>query len=239
MAFSQPNHSVVITSDILEKVILQPLMETFITMDARALSEGRCSIEAVTYRFNGLQQCREVLTRSGPRLNVTKAQQTVPTYDVDKSLMVTVTPASAVLSVTVPTFPNVLYHGEVATSSLRLENIGDRSMRNLRVLPSHPNFVTIIDQGEQHLGGFRLWSDAWTNGAAYQGAQVIQQNGLLTLSNSLIHTKPTVIAHHLLPSETMDLAVIYRGASLGSHTLSWLFVFEDEVGYFPQILSQS
>jgi uncharacterized membrane protein len=66
-----------------------------------------------------------------------------PTYAVDNTLKLTVTPPMPVLDIQFHSFPETLLSGQVERAVLEINNKGNCGLRNLKVKLSHPSFMCL------------------------------------------------------------------------------------------------
>lgn len=141
-----------------------------------------------------------------------------PTYSLDDSLTIKVRAAVPVLQVEQCSLPAQCLAGEVALATLSMRNAGTRPMGDLRVLCSHPAYISHLQSG----------TDLYAAG---------KQSDTLRLGNNIRHTTPHTVLPQgqvLAAGETTALHIAYRGDDTGMHEISWLFVYTEPVGAVHQ-----
>ena len=179
----------------------------------RALQAGTCRLRSVSFRYNGLLQCTESLEKRGRRLFGNKAEMVTPTYSSDDSLTIKVRAAVPVLEVEQCSLPAQCLAGEVGLATLSLRNAGTRSMGDVRVLCSHPAYISHVQRG----------TDLYAS---------VQQSRTLRLGNEIRHIAPHAVlpqGQALAAGESTVLHIAYRGDDTGVHDISWLFVYTEPV----------
>ncbi|KAJ3401563.1 Trafficking protein particle complex 8, partial [Chytridiales sp. JEL 0842] len=104
--------------------------------------EGEISISGLGYTILEVP-FHQIFTTRGKRLNNTKAQMAEPTYAIDNTLKLTVTPPMPVLDVTFHAFPETMLSGQVQRARLEINNKGNCGLKNLKVKLSHPSFMCL------------------------------------------------------------------------------------------------
>lgn len=184
--------------------------------------QGTFALKSIQFRYNRMLLCKQDLSRRGPRLQATKAQMLEPTYAIDASLSLVVTPPQPRLQVQVKRPLPTLFEGEVHTTVLVLQNTGSRTLQDLRVLCD--NDFAIMSKPD--LGVYRKsWSctgaDSRTEPSIVYGGHELEHNSLV----SAVPTRISLPPDGLKPGQKTEWPVTVRGPSVGHHKLRWLFAF--------------
>lgn len=129
--------------ETISEVSLEAYETRSILLSIKADRPTTLHLSAVTFLFNRFFPCRESLEKRGKRLHSTQAQRVNPTYAKDTSLRVTVEASKPTLSVELLGLPSALYEGEEVDATLRISNVGNLSVEDVRVLLSEAGILQL------------------------------------------------------------------------------------------------
>ncbi|KAK9761951.1 hypothetical protein K7432_012754 [Basidiobolus ranarum] len=192
-----------------------------ITLSITPKKQGYIRIAGIHYTLNHVAKGFNQFSKRGKRLNDTKEHRLGKFYGQDNSLDMVVTSPMPLLDVEFRNFPNILFSGEIAESTLVIRNIGQKGMKNIDVKVSHPAFF--------HLG--RPMSQPGEEESTHKAP-------LHTTETSNTLFDPSVIsiplasdgssATQLDPGETVEVPVWIRGDKIGSHSFLYIFSYQSE-----------
>uniref|UniRef100_A0A7M5V1Y5 Trafficking protein particle complex subunit 8 n=2 Tax=Clytia hemisphaerica TaxID=252671 RepID=A0A7M5V1Y5_9CNID len=167
----------------------------------------------------------QMMSIQGARLNNTKQQKAMKTYDIDKRLELQIVPSLPFLDVTMSNLPVTLLCGETQTSQFTFKNTGQTPMKNLHLICSCPQSFAFGSRKSD--GDNNKQPSKYPVAEKGDSAQPSKMN-IANLNNTFNGVLKIPVANDALqPGEEVMLDVaVYGALSPGVHEIYFLFYYE-------------
>jgi len=198
----------------IEHIRLNPSSKEKIKIVVIPKIEGTLKIQGVKYFLFDLVKAIHPFERKGKRLNKTLEQRMNTVYAEDKSLLFTVTPPMPLLDVVFHSKPSTVYAGETAKIILEINNKGNCTLKNLKLVMNQNSLVYI---GSPEMINNDLFDNVTDN-------NLLENN---EIDNNLTEQKVFDIMLPLLNDGT-------RGLESGTTTLVPIWIHFSQIGKISQ-----
>ncbi|GAA5949848.1 hypothetical protein JCM3765_007713 [Sporobolomyces pararoseus] len=204
------------------KVIeLAPLESRIIYIPMKSLKSKTFQFRSISYKFHNLLPVFEPLSFSSRKLLNSKNKKTNSSLEekVQFPTVEVLDPIPILSIIEFEDLPQRLLHGQSETRKIKLKNIGQVTIKQLRGICSNPEiarfFDTIDEQGEEE-------------------EETLVEGGKFKVNNTIRNNQASKLMKEdddeLKPQEEIQVEISLRGHKVGEKWLKWLFVFESPDG---------
>jgi trafficking protein particle complex subunit 8 len=203
------------------------------------LREGQLRIHAIGFLLANTVWARRQFELPPIRLNRTNEQRHGRLHEPDRSLTLTVCPPMPLIDVRLAKFPNFLLFGELRRIVVTVTNHGKLALRNVKVLVSHPHFMTFGEPREldadfppppppataasEHSESASAFSSSVSQLASFAFSRADCRR---RFQLGIVHLDD--IVGTLAPGASTQAPLWVRGHAIGSHQFQMLFYYEPD-----------
>jgi tetratricopeptide (TPR) repeat protein len=222
----------------VQDVTLPAGRRSLVRLGVRSRHEGDLEIEGVTWTLNGVAHGVHALELRGRRLNKTRAQRMAKMYAFDQSLKMRVVHPMPLLQARIDGLPQTMLLGEVIKTSLVVSNVGQTPLCEAKLRLSQPAFCVLADP-DADTGAVGKASDSaarvkctersrvGAEGAAASSNTAASGHSKLKSGETIDYSIVSLPLPNgeLKPGEVLRLPLWVRAASLGAHSLHFVFAY--------------
>ena len=177
-----------------------------------------------TYDFLGLLHTSESLSMRGRRLQETAQHRQTKQYAPDVFMTILVQEATQRLDASfVDDEPSSLWHGELTSCSLRLENLGTEALNEIWFVHGNHDLLFLDNNRLEN----KAEGDA-TGRTVHRSSNNVKQPDPVQVDLGVLHHSPT-----LEPSQSLDLPLWFHASESGDHCLYLLVMFRAVSTHLP------